>query len=444
MLKSIYQKADEATMQKTFASVQQSLATMNTHTNQSLNPRVDHPDNHERAERPEEVNLEEISIHFLRAYSIHPNWKQIISSCNDYGQTIAHISITLGYLRLLRHLSTWGIDLNVVDNMGLTALHYAYLFKQEECARFLIHSGVDQFILDDLGRSPSDLDPSLGARLRSDTDIDSDNYAEGASPIEYDNEMPDETGKLFAKHFLVQQWMRQGEDERRGEVPPSRCQSPETLGPPRSAGSPVTLDSADELDSGVAYDHSSSLGVRIPEENSTLIVAEEVHSGLPIEIVVSPHNTLPPSPISEFSAQIQDANRPSEIGQKPFSHQAPLGGTANTLDFERPQIYHGTRALHHFEPCRPSGVSTAMHAALPQGTSEDVEEQNGAKTPAVAVTGEVQSASFNPQPVAKGRHVGNRAHNSHYNRISIDEGTGTVSLAASGQGQYCIIIAGAF
>jgi len=348
MLKSIYQKADETTVQNTFASVQQSLATMNTQTNPSLNTRVDHSDNHEGAETspgPEEVNLEEISIHFLRVYSIHPNWKQVVSSCNDHGQTMAHISITLGYLRLLRYLSTWGINLNVADNMGLTALHYSYLFKQEECAKFLIHSGVDQFILDDLGRSPSDLDPSLGVRLRSNTDIDSDNYAEGASPIEYDNEMPDETEKLYAKHFLVRQWMRQGEDERRGEVPPSRCQSPETLGPPRSAGSPPALDSADERDCDATYDRSSSLIVRIPKENSTPTVPEEMSWESSVEVAVSPRNTPPPSPLSEISAGTPGANRPSDTGQNQFSHPAPLGSTLNTPDVQHPEIYHGTRTL---------------------------------------------------------------------------------------------------
>jgi len=451
MLKSIYQKADETAVQKIFASVQQSLATMNTPLNPSMNTRVDHSDNHEGAEtspRPGEVNLEEISIHFLRTYSVHPNWKQIISSCNDHGQTVAHTSVTLGYLRLLRQLFTWEIDLNVVDNMGLTALHYAYLFKQEECAKFLIQSGVDQFILDDLGRSPSDLDPSLEVKLRSDMDINSDNHTEGASPNDYGNEMPDETGKLYAKHFLVQQWMRQGEDARRSEVPPSRCQSPETLGLPRSAGSPAALDSADERELGVAYGCSSSLGVR---GNSTLIVAEEMNSGPSIEIAVSPHNTLPPvpSPISEFSTQTQEANRPSDISQNLFSHPAPLSGTANTLDFEHPQIYHGTRALHHFEHCGPSDVPTVGYVPLPQDTLVDVEEQYGDQTAGVAVTGEVRSASFIATLLVQRQRfrmttqrLRMRALHSRDKGVSIDEGTGTVSPAASDQGQYCIITAG--
>jgi len=350
MLKSVYHKADETTVQKAFASIQQSLITMNTYPNPSLNTGVDHSGNQEGAEtrpRPEEINLEDISVHFLQAYSIHPNWRQIISSRNDYGQTMAHISVTLGYLRLLRHLFTWGINLNAVDNTGLTALHYAYLFKQGECARFLIHSGVDQFILDDLGRSFSDLDPFLSVKLYSNTDIDSDSHAEDASPIEYDTEMPDEAEKLHAKHFLVQRWMLQSEDERRGDAPPSRCQSPEPLGPSRLADSPPALDSADDKDRGVTCDRSPSLGVHIPEENSIVTSTEEVKSEPSIEIAVSPHNAPPPSHLSEFSAQVQEAIRPSDLDLHPSSHPAPLGGTNSTPDLEHPQSYHEPRTCHH-------------------------------------------------------------------------------------------------
>ena len=318
MLKFVYHKADEPTVQKTFASVQQTLATMDTHPCPSLSTSADHSDNREGAETcpgPEE-NLEEFSIDFLRRFSVHPNWKQIISSCNDYGQTMAHISVTLGYVRLLRQLLTWEIDLNAVDSMGSTALHYAYLFKQEECAKFLIQSDVDQFILDELGRSPSDLDPSLVVRLQSIMDVDSDSHAKGVSLIECDTEIPDDPGKLYAKPFLVQQWVLRGESER-------RSQSPETLSPPRSTGSPPALDSTDERDWGVTYDRPSSLGVRIPEEYSTPVVAEEMNSEASSESAVPSHNALPPSPISEVSANTREADGPSDIGQ---NHLARLGG----------------------------------------------------------------------------------------------------------------------
>ena len=337
-----------------------------THSNPSLNTRATHLDNREREEIPtrlEEVDLEDISVHFLSTYSTHPDWKQIVSTCNSSGQTLAHISIALGYFRLLQHLFEWQIDLTLVDSMGLTALHYAYLFQQEECAKFLIHSGVDQFILDDLGRSPSDLNPSLEVKLRSimDMDIDSDS-ADGASPNQYDTEVPDEARKLYAKDFLIQQWMQRGEDERRGEVPQSRCQSQENM--------------------GATYDRSSSLAVRTPEERPKPTVAEEIDLGALIEIATPPHIIYPPSPISEVSPQTQEANRISDTGQNLFPHPAPLSGAINTPDLKDAQIYRrGKRAFHPRAHREPSLVPTATRPLLPNAPKDikEYKDTNGGK-----------------------------------------------------------------
>ena len=277
MLKSIYHEADETTVQKTFASVQQSLATINTHPNLTLNTGVDHPDNQEGAEtssRSEEVNLEEVSIHFLRTYSIHPNWKQIISSCNEYGQTMAHISVTLNYFRLLQHLLTWQIDLNIVDNTGFTALHYAYLFRQEECARLLIRSGADPFILDDLGRSPSNLNPSL--EVRSHPSMENDGYSStrSTSPADFTIEMPEEAEALFAKQFLVHQWTQKIEDERRSEareVLHTRYQRRADV-----ASNASTDHSADERVGQVIHRQSSSSTIQFTQENPTFVASQEL------------------------------------------------------------------------------------------------------------------------------------------------------------------------
>jgi len=318
LLKAIYQWEDETTRQKGPA---QSFSTMNPHPNQNLNMRTTNSNNQEREEIPtelQEVNLEDISIHFLCTYSTHPNWTQIISTRNDYGQTLAHIVIALGYFRLLQYLSRWKIDLTIVDSMGLSALHYAYIFKQEECVKILIHSGVDRFILDELGRSPADLDPSLEVRLRSIMDMDMDSSADGAPPIECDTEKPDEAGRLYAKHFLIQQWMREGEDEGKGEVPLSKCQIQETSGLP-------ALNSVDERVRGVTYERSS-LGIHTPEKDSTPGVAEGIDLEALIETGTPPHITYPPSPICEPSSHTQEANRPPDTGQNPFSHPGPLGG----------------------------------------------------------------------------------------------------------------------
>jgi len=326
LLKVFYQREDETTRQKGPA---QSFSTMNTHPNPNLNMRTTNSNNQEREEIPgglQDVNLEDISIHFLCTYSAYPNWTQIISTRNDYGQTLAHIAVTLGFSRLLQHLSRWKIDLNIVDSMGLSALHYAYLFKQEECAKILIHSGVDRFILDELGRSPADLDPSLEVRLRSIMDMDMDS-ADGAPPIECDTGMPDEAGKLYAKQFLIQQWMREGEDEGKGEVPLSKCQSQETSGLP-------ALDSADERVRGVTYERSS-LGIYNPEKHSTHGVAEGIDLEASIETGAPPRFTYPPSPICEVSSRTQEVNGPPDTGQNSFSRPGPLGGaTENTPDLE--------------------------------------------------------------------------------------------------------------
>jgi len=311
LLKAIYHWEDETIRQKGPA---QSFSTMNTHPNPNLNMRSTNSNNQEREEIPtglQEVNLEDISIHFLCTYSTHPNWTQIISTRNDYGQTLAHIAVTLGYFRLLQHLSRWKIDLTIVDSMGLSALHYAYLFKQEECAKILIHSDVDRFILDELGRSPADLDPSLEVGLRSIMEMEMDSSADGAPPIERDTEMSDEAGKLYAEHFLIQQWVREGEDEGRGKVPP-----------------------ADERVRGVTYERSS-LGIHTPEKDSTLGVAEGIDLEALIKTGTPPHITYPPSPICEVSSHTQEANRPPDTGQNPFSHLGPLGGAIkNTPDLE--------------------------------------------------------------------------------------------------------------
>jgi hypothetical protein len=364
LLKAIYEWVEERTRQK---GPTQSFGTTNSHHNPSLNTRSTNSNNQEREEIPtstQEVNLEEISIHFLCTYSTHANWKQIVSTRNDYGQTLAHIAVTLGYFRLLQHLFRWQVDLNIVDSMGLSVLHYAYIFKQEECAKILIHSGVDRFILDDLGRSPVDLDPSLEVRLRSIMDMDMDNSADDAPPIEFDTEMPDDAGKLYAKHFLIQQWMREGEDERRGEVTPSKYQSQETSSQP-------ALDSADESVRGVTYDGSPSLGTQTPEEHSTPAVAEEIDLGALIEIGTPPHITHPPSPICEVSPRTHEAYRPPDTGQNSFSHPGPLGGTINTPSLEVPQFL--PRYLAQTEQ---SFVSTTGQGLL--DTLGDVKEQNDA------------------------------------------------------------------
>ena len=222
---------------------------MNTHLNLSFNSGTSHSNSQERAETLpglEEADLEELAINFLCPYSTHPNWKQIISSSNEYGQTIAHISVTLGYLRLLRHLYRWEIDLNVVDNMGSTALHDAYLFRQEECARFLIHSGASPHSLDNLGRSPSDLDPSLEVKLHPtmDSDGDDSSHSPSSTGCNIEMKMPGEVEGQYAKNFFLRQWRRENQEERSDEIPPAKLQRRDASGSPEATSTPPNLSAA--------------------------------------------------------------------------------------------------------------------------------------------------------------------------------------------------------
>ena len=291
MLKTIYQRADE------MMKPAQLFAAMNTNHDPSSNTNTAHLNKQEREEIPpkmEEENIEDISAHFLCTYSTPPDWKQIVTTCDEYGQTFARIAVNLGYFRFLQHIFRWQIDLNVIDILGLSALYSAYLSQKEECAKMLIHSGVSRFTFNDLGHPPAGLDPPFEVVLRLIMDIDGHSIPDGAPPIERDTETPDEVGKPHAKHFFIQQWMKQSGDERTGEIPQSRCQSQEIDTHP-------ALESTDESVRVITYDHSSSLGIHTPEGHSTPVVVEEIGWEALIETRTPPRIIHPPFPISHAS-----------------------------------------------------------------------------------------------------------------------------------------------
>ena len=106
--------------------------------------------------------FEESVIQILSAYSTCYDWKKDVSCPNGYGQTLAHLAVTLGYIRLLEQLISWEIDLSVRDTTGATALHFAYIYDHPECVSLLTRSGANQQIRGELGRKPAPL-PSLPA-----------------------------------------------------------------------------------------------------------------------------------------------------------------------------------------------------------------------------------------------------------------------------------------
>src|SRR5258706_11458106 len=98
--------------------------------------------------------LEELGVRFLAAISDSPFWSDCLSFADKNQQTIAHLCVLFGFTRLLTKVVDWGIDLDVQDVSGLTALHCAYVREDWECVRILKEAGANEYIKDTLDRIP--------------------------------------------------------------------------------------------------------------------------------------------------------------------------------------------------------------------------------------------------------------------------------------------------
>ena len=110
---------------------------------------------HERKDGLVEIAL----VKAIDCLQARPNFLDIVSTKNEYHQTLAHLSIIYGYRALLRRLVDWRIDLAISDVNGLTVLHCAYLKGDLDSVRILRRGGASEAVMDNLGRTPSDLRP---------------------------------------------------------------------------------------------------------------------------------------------------------------------------------------------------------------------------------------------------------------------------------------------
>jgi len=219
ILRSVFNKEEGAPTEDTLAFLQKSLVSIQKRQHPGASGSTSTRGHEEERiitrTHLEEANLEDISIQFLATYSTHSTWRQTVSLINDYGQTLAHLSVVFGFLRLLQYLVVWGIDLQVQDDIGLTALHYAYFFQQEKCLVFLVRSGANRFVLDHLGRTPSDLAPQLDTELRMGTldlcvgDASDPSFSHHTLVTDRNFDTPGEVEMLNAKYILVQRWVQQ-------------------------------------------------------------------------------------------------------------------------------------------------------------------------------------------------------------------------------------------
>ena len=116
--------------------------------------------------------MENLAFRFLASFVDSPRWRHTISFMNKQRQTLAHLAVLFRYTALLEKLVEWGVDLDVQDVNGFTALHCAYLCKDWECVRILRCAGVDEDLADNIGRLPVDIYSPPTCHTRASTPSD--------------------------------------------------------------------------------------------------------------------------------------------------------------------------------------------------------------------------------------------------------------------------------
>ena len=101
--------------------------------------------------------LEGWTLRFLASLADTPRWENTVSLVNGHRQTLAHLAVLFRYTTLLKQVAHWGIDVDVQDVNGFTALHCAYLCGDLDSVEVLRGYGADEDIQDNLGRRPLDM-----------------------------------------------------------------------------------------------------------------------------------------------------------------------------------------------------------------------------------------------------------------------------------------------
>jgi hypothetical protein len=104
-------------------------------------------------------------LEILAALKLLPEFPRLLATVNEQGQTLLHLAIHLRYRELVQKLIHWGIDLNVRDVNGFTALHAGYLCDDLLVVGILEAEGAKPLVLDELGRSPTELAASIPSAI---------------------------------------------------------------------------------------------------------------------------------------------------------------------------------------------------------------------------------------------------------------------------------------
>jgi len=101
--------------------------------------------------------MEALTVQLLASFTNSPSWENSVSFVNEHHQTLAHLAVLFRYTTLLEKVAQWGINVDVQDVNGFTALHCAYLCGDLDSVRILKGYGADEDVQDCLGRRPSDM-----------------------------------------------------------------------------------------------------------------------------------------------------------------------------------------------------------------------------------------------------------------------------------------------
>ena len=71
------------------------------------------------------------------------------------GETFLHLAALRGELEAAKLLVELGIDVNLLGDMGNTALHYAATHKHRDIYDYLVSKGASDGIINEFGETPS-------------------------------------------------------------------------------------------------------------------------------------------------------------------------------------------------------------------------------------------------------------------------------------------------
>ncbi|KIK67143.1 hypothetical protein GYMLUDRAFT_69330 [Collybiopsis luxurians FD-317 M1] len=113
----------------------------------------------------ESEGFESLIVNFLKLLDTpvdHPSAQRVsvtqaLSHTTNSGQSLLHLAAFLGYGVIVDFLVHHGIDLDIRDRNGYTALHFAAMAGSKDCVVRLLRAGADHEIVNALGKTAEEI-----------------------------------------------------------------------------------------------------------------------------------------------------------------------------------------------------------------------------------------------------------------------------------------------